>query len=353
MRRSKAIASALTLILILGLAVLAIGCGGDDTEETTTTEAEEETTTTEAAEETTTTEAKVYRIGTTQIVSHPALDAVVEGFKEALAEEGFVEGENVEYDIQNAQGEMATASSIAQKFVSDDVDLILSVATPTSQAAAKATTDIPIVFSAVTDPVAAGLLEDPDAPQGNVTGVSDMLPLEPHLELIQTLVPDAQTIGLLYNAGEANSVALVEKEKEMAADMGLETEEATAAKSSEVQSAAQSLIGRVDAISVLTDNTVVTGLESVVQIAQENDIPLISGDIDSVERGAAAAYAFDYKDLGRQTGRMVARILNGQSISDTPVEYAEDLQLAINPTSAEAMGLTIPEDIQSSADEIF
>ena len=353
MQKSKGIALVLTLILVLGLASLAIGCGGDDAEETTTTEGTEDTTTTEAAEETTTTEAKVYRIGTTQIVSHPALDAVVEGFKEAMAEEGFVEGENVEYDVQNAQGEMATASSIAQKFVSDDVDLILSVATPTSQAAAKATTDIPIVFSAVTDPVAAGLVKNPDAPEGNITGVSDMLPLQPHLDLIQSLVPDAQTIGLLYNAGEANSVALVEKEKELAADLGLETEEATAAKSAEVQSAAQSLIGRVDAISVLTDNTVVTGLESVVQIAQENDIPLIAGDIDSVKRGAAAAYAFDYKDLGRQTGRMVARILKGQAISDSPVEYAEDLQLAVNPASAEAMGMTISEDFKSEADEVF
>jgi len=353
MQKSKGIALVLTLILVLGLASLAIGCGGDDAEETTTTEGTEDTTTTEAAEETTTTEAKVYRIGTTQIVSHPALDAVVEGFKEAMAEEGFVEGENVEYDVQNAQGDMPTASSIAQKFVSDDVDLIVSIATPTSQAAAKATTDIPIVFSAVTDPVAAGLVENPDAPAGNVTGVSDMLPLQPHLDLIQALVPDAETIGLIYNAGEANSAALIEKEKELASEMGFKTEEATAAKSAEVLAAAQSLIGRVDAISVLTDNTIVTGLESVVKVARENGIPLIAGDLDSVERGAAAAYAFDYKDHGRQTGRMVAKILRGQAISDTPVEYADDLRLAINPTSAEAMGITIPTDIEADADEVY
>jgi putative tryptophan/tyrosine transport system substrate-binding protein len=269
-----------------------------------------------------------------------------------MAEEGFVEGENVTYDDQNAQGDMANAASIAQKFNADDVDLILAVATPTSQAAAKATSTIPIVFAAVTDPVEAGLVQDAEAPEANVTGVSDLLPLQPHLDLIQQLVPDIETLGLLYNAGEANSVALVEAEKELAADMGMQVVEATAASSAEVQQAAQSLVGRADAISVLTDNTIVSALESVVQIARDNQIPLIAGDTDSVQRGALAAYAFDYYDLGRQAGLMAAAILRGQSIQDTPVEYAQDLTLSMNEASAEAMGVTVPEELRADA-EVF
>jgi putative ABC transport system substrate-binding protein len=286
-------------------------------------------------------------------VSHPALDATVQGFVEALAAAGFVEGENVTYDMQNAQGEMANATTIAQKFVGDNVDLILSVATPTSQAAVKATTSIPIVFAAVTDPVAAGLVGDPDAPDANVTGCSDLLPVQPHLDLIKKLVPNVKTIGLLYNAGETNSVTLVEQEKAAAAAMGLETVEATAASSSEVLAAAQSLVGRVDAISVLTDNTVVSALDSVVKVCEENKIPLIAGDIDSVKGGAVAAYAFDYHDHGVQAGEMAAKVLQGTPIADIPVEYAQNLQLAINVEAAEAMGVTIPDALKTEADTTF
>ncbi|MFH0915043.1 MAG: ABC transporter substrate-binding protein [bacterium] len=327
------------LVVTMVLGFVGAGCGGS----TTTTEAS--TATTAAG--------KTYTIGVTQIVTHPALDSVVEGFVEALAEAGFVEGKNVTYDRQNAQGEMANATSIAQKFVGDKVDLILSVATPTSQAAVKATTSIPIVFAAVTDPVAAGLVTNAEAPEANVTGVSDMLPIQPHLDLIMQLVPQAKTIGLLYNAGETNSVTLVEKEKTAAAAMGLEVVEATAASSSEVLAAAQSLVGRVDVISVLTDNTVVSALESVVKVCQENKIPLITGDIDSVQRGSVAAYAFDYKDHGRQAGLIAVQVLQGTPISSIPVEYAQNLQLAINVAAAAAMGVTIPEELKAKANTTF
>ena len=296
---------------------------------------------------------KTYTIGITQIVSHPALDATAQGFKDALADEGYVEGENVTYDMQNAQGEMANATAIAQKFVGDNVDLIFSIATPTSQAAVNEATSIPVVFGAVTDPVAAGLVVNADAPEANVTGVSDMLPIQPHLDLIMEVVPDAKTIGLLYNAGEANSVALVEKEKEAAAAMGLEVVEATAASSSEVLAAAESLVGQVDVISVLTDNTVVSAFESVVKVCEENDIPLIAGDIDSVERGAVAAYAFDYYDHGVQAGKVAVEVLEGTAISEIAVQYAEDLKLAINLVAAEAMGVTIPDALEDQADQTF
>ena len=329
-------------LLVSALGVFALGCSSSST----TTTAGGGTTTTAG---TATTTGKNVTIGITQIVSHPALDATVKGFKAALAKQGFVAGKNVTYDDQNAQGDMATAASIAQKFVSENVNLILSVATPTSQAAAKATQTIPIVFAAVTDPVAAGLVKDPKAPEGNITGVSDLLPLQPHLDLIKKLVPDVKTIGLLYNAGEANSVALVKEEKTKAEAMGIKVVEATAASSAEVQQAAQSLVGRVDAMSVLTDNTVVSALESVVKVAKDNKIPLIAGDTDSVKRGAVAAYAFNYLDLGTQAGEMAAKILNGTPIKDIPVEYANKLTLSLNPTSAKAMGVTIPTELMTTA----
>ncbi len=334
------------LALMLVVAMMAVACGGTE-EETTTTAGEEGTTTTvELAE-------GEFTIGITQIVAHPALDATAQGFKDALAEAGYVEGANVTFDMQDAQGEPANATLIAQKFVGDKVDMIFAIATPTAQAAVNETKDIPIVFGAVTDPVSAELVVNVDAPEANVTGASDKLPLQPHLDLIKELVPDVKTIGLIYNAGEANSVALVEEEKTLAAAMGIEVVEATAANTAEVLAAAQSLVGRVDAVSVLTDNTVVEAFESVVQVCEENKIPLIAGDIDSVERGAVAAYAFDYYDHGFQAGQMAVKVLQGTPIKDIPVEYAQDLKLALNEMAAEAMGVTIPEDLLSKADQKF
>ncbi|MFA4964315.1 MAG: ABC transporter substrate-binding protein [Thermoleophilia bacterium] len=331
--RLIALVASLALLVAAGGGVAA--CGGD------------------TADDTASPAPKSYSIGITQIVTHPALDACVEGFKEAMAEKGFTEGDNVTYDVQNAQGDMATASSIAQKFANDGLDLVLGIATPTTQAMVKADSTTPIVFTAVTDPVGAGLVDNADAPGANVTGVSDMLPVQPHLDLIKKIAPDAKTIGVLYNAGEANSVFLVEAEKEAAAAMGLKVIEATASNSSEVQAAAKSLVGRVDAISVLTDNTIVSALETVIKVCRENKIPLIAGDTDSVKRGAVAAYAFDYQDLGKQAGYMAAEILGGKAIKDIPVQYAQNLVLSINVAAAKAMGVTIPEDLAAEAGETF
>lgn len=295
-------------------------------------------------------QSQAYTVGITQIVTHPALDAAAEGFKEGLKAAGYT---NVTYDEQNAEGDIATASSIAQKFASDELDLVLGIATPTSQAIVKADTTTPIVFTAVTDPVGAGLVKDVAAPAGNVTGVSDMLPMAPTIELIKQVVPEAKTLGVLYNAGESNSVYLIEEQKKAAATAGLTVVEATASNSSEVKAAADSLVGRVDAISVLTDNTVVSALESVVKVAQENKIPLFAGDTDSVKRGAIAAYSFDYKDLGLQAGAMAAEILGGKPISEIPVEYAQNLQLSINPQAAEKVGITLPAEVTAEADNTF
>lgn len=318
---------------ILAVVLVAAGCGSSSSSDSSASPG-----------------SKAYKIGITQIVTHPALDAAVEGFKAGLAEKGFT---NVTYDLQNAQGEPSNAASIAQKFASEGLDLILGVATPTTQAVVKADTADPIVFTAVTDPVGAGIVTDPTAPSGNITGVSDMLPAKPQLELIKQFLPDVKTVGVIYNAGESNSVFLVKEEKAAAADMGIKIVEATASTSAEVQAAAQSLIGRVDAISVLTDNTVVSALESVIKVANQNKIPLFAGDTDSVKRGAVAAYAFDYADLGKQAGYMAAKILSGTPIKDIPVEYATNLQLSVNEKAAQAQGIAIPADVAAKASNTF
>jgi putative ABC transport system substrate-binding protein len=290
---------------------------------------------------------KAYKIGVTQIATHPALDGAVQGFKDALAEKGFT---NVTYDMQNAQGDMATASSIAQKFASESLDLILGVATPTTQAVVKAVTTTPIVFTAVTDPVGAGLVTTPEAPDANVTGVSDLIkPVTPILELATQLNPDAKKVGIVYNAGESNSAFIVKQVEAEAGPLGLTIVKATAGTSAEVQAAAQSLVGRVDTIAVIGDNTAVTALEAIVKVCEQNKIPLLAGDTDSVKRGAAAGYGFDYADLGKQAGYQAALILSGTPISSIPVEYAKDLQFSINEKAAKAQGVTIPSDLVAKA----
>ena len=333
MLRSYRLAFALALVFLLAVAGVAAGCGSSSSSSSGSASPSADT-------------AKAYKIGITQIVTHPALDAAVQGFKDALAEKGFT---NVTYDEQNAQGDMATAASIAQKFASEKLDLILGVATPTTQAVVKAVTTTPIVFTAVTDPVGAGLVTDPKAPTANVTGVSDLQPVEPILKLAQAFNPNAKNVGIVYNAGESNSVYIVKQTEAAASALGLTMVKAPASTSAEVQAAAQSLVGRVDAITVIGDNTAVSALEAIVKVCDQNKIPLIVGDTDSVKRGAAAGYGFDYKDLGKQAGYQAAQILSGTPIKDIPVEYAKNLQLSVNEKAAAAQGVTIPADLVSQA----
>jgi len=296
---------------------------------------------------------KVYKVGISQIVTHPALDAVRQGIIDGLNEEGYVEGENIEFDYQNSEGDMALVASIAQKFVSEEIDLIVSIATPNSQAAISAAegTDIPVVFSAVTAPVGAGLISDWDShADENATGVSDMIVVQDDLELILEIVPGAKKIGTLYNAGESNSVFLVEKLKEAAEKEGIEVIEKTVATSADVLTAANSLVGEVDAIWIGTDNTVVTGLEALIGVCEDNDIPLFPADDPSIERGGIAAYGFDYYDIGVQTGKMIARVLEKGSANNIKVEKGEIISLSINTDAAEAMGVTIPNNLVEKAE---
>ena len=339
MRRAPrfSVTVALLAVLALGVGLLA-ACGGSSS------------TTTTASPSASSANTKAYKIGITQIVSHPALDAAVAGFKAALVEKGFT---NVTYDMQNAQGDMSTNASIAQKLASEPLDLVLGVSTPSTQAVVKAITTTPIVFTAITDPVSAGLLTNPQAPSGNVTGVSDQMRVEPVLALVKLINPAAKSVGIVYNSGESNSVFIVKQVETAVAPLGLKLVKATASNASEVQAAAQSLVGRADAIVVIGDNTAVANIATIVKVCQENKIPLYAGDADSVKSGAAAGYGPNYTELGKQAGYQAALILGGTPIKDIPVIYAKDLpgneQLSINEKSATAQGVTLPADLVAKA----
>jgi putative ABC transport system substrate-binding protein len=229
-------------------------------------------------------------------------------------------------------------------------DVIVPISTPSAQAVVAATSDIPVVFTAVTDPVGAKLVQDPERPGGNVTGMSDLSPIDKHMDLVKELMPGLTRLGVIYNPGEANAVTLVGLIKAEAPPRGIEVVEAAAPKSSDVLAAAQSLVGKVDAIYVPTDNTVVTALEAIVQVGTSNRVPVVAGDTDSVARGAIAALGFDYADVGRQTGAIVLRVLNGENPGDIPVEQIEITRLHLNPKAAEAMGLELPPAVLERAD---
>jgi putative ABC transport system substrate-binding protein len=292
-------------------------------------------------------------IGISQIVEHPALDAVRKGFIDYLNENGYKEGKDVKYDVNIAQGDMSTAKLIADKLVGLNPSLILTIATPTSQVMVEATSEIPIVFSAVTDPVGAGLVDSLDGGGKNVTGTTDLSPVDRQFELIMEVIPDIKHLGFIYNAGEANSLTSLKQAKEEAAKLGFEIVEATASNSGEVLSAAESLVGKVDAIHIPTDNTVVSAFESVTKVCKDNDIPLFAADVDSVPRGAVAAIAIDYYRLGRQTGRMAVEILEGKDPGTMPVESLEDLLLYVNPGAAAEMGVELPADLVDRADKVI
>lgn len=289
--------------------------------------------------------ADAYSIGITQIVSHPSLDAAREGFEKAFKDAGI----EVTYDIKNAQGDQSTAADIAGAFAASDNDLILAIATPTAQAAAQAVKDKPVLFTAVTDPVDAGLVDSLEKPGANVTGTTDANPVMEQLELITEVVPNVKTVGIIYSPGEANSVVQVAWAKDAAAELGLELVEAPAVTSADVLQAAESL--KVDAIYVPTDNIVVSALETVLNVGEEKKIPVFGAEGDSVARGAIATYGLNYFDLGYQTGQMAIRVLlEGADPATMPVETLTDPTLYINKAAAERMGVTIPDNIIEQAD---
>ena len=290
------------------------------------------------------------KIGITQIVDHPALNAVRQGIIDVLTEAGYVEGEDVVYIFGNAQGDFTVAISIAQNFLAQKVDLVVSIATPTSQAAVQVfkDTDVPVVFSAVTDPVGAGLTGYP-----NVTGTSDMIDVRGDLELLQELIPGLEKVGMVYNPGEANSAILTDMAIKASKDLGIEIVTAAAESTAAVPLAAQSLLGRVQALYVTTDNTVVSALEAVVDVAVKGGLPLLVADPTSLERGALLCTGFDYYDHGRMTGEVVLEILKGTPPSEIPVKYQKGTQLWLNLDMAERIGFVFPESVKDKATGLF
>lgn len=290
---------------------------------------------------------KEYRIGITQIVAHPSLDASREGFKKALADAGI----KATYDENNAQGEPATATSIAGKLNTGNFDLILAIATPTAQATAQVITNKPILFTAVTDPVAAQLVESNEKPGANVTGTTDMNPVADQIKLVKRIKPDAKSVGVIYSSGEVNSAVQVEAARAAAQAEGLTLEEKTITNTGEVAQAAASL--NTDAIYVPTDNNVVSGLSSVVQVAEQKKIPLIVGEGDSVKGGGLATIGIDYQKLGYQTGEMAVRILrDGAKPADMPVESQKEFITYVNTKAAERMGVQLPADLVAGATDV-
>jgi len=287
------------------------------------------------------------------IVEHPALDAARDGVRDGLAEEGFIVGQNLKWQYQSAQGNIGTAGQIAQKFVGDTPDVIVAIATPAAQAVAARTKNIPLLFVAVTDPVAAKLTASWDASGTNISGVSDLLELDQQIALIKQVVPTATRVGMVYNPGEANSVVVLKQLKELLPSHGMTLVEAAAPRSVDVGSAARSLVGKVDVFYTSTDNNVVSSYEALVKVGQEAKIPLIASDTDSVKRGAVAALGVNYYDLGVQTGRMVARILKGELPGAIKPQTSDKLELFVNPSAAQKQGITLSEVLVHSAAQVI
>jgi putative ABC transport system substrate-binding protein len=290
-------------------------------------------------------------IGISKIVAHPALDAVEQGIQDELADLGY----DLEYDLQNANGEVSTAASIANKFKSEGVAVAVGIATPTAQALANVLDEIVVIYSAVTDPVDAGLVDSFDRGGKNVTGVSDMTPVREQIELLNR-VTKIRRLGHVYTSSEANAVRLAGMAREACEDLGIEFVESTISNSAEVKQATQTIINRVDGLYVSTDNTVVSALAALTEVAMENGVPVMSADPSSAETfDVLAAWGFDYYKMGRATGRLVAEILEGAQPEDIPTRFMtdpSDIDLLINLDVAQELGLEFPKDIIDSASKI-
>lgn len=300
-------------------------------------------------------QAESTRISISQFVEHPALNAVMKGFKDDLEENGI----DTTYKDYNAHGNMGTAAQIATQIVSDEPDMIVAIATPSAQACAKlyekATqlSGTPMLFTAITDPLAAGLVKDYKKPGPNISGVSNQMPMDKHLDMIRRFMPGIKTLGVMYNAGEVNSVSNVKRIKEAAVERKIDIVDGPVTNSADVYQVSQSLVGKVDAVYVPTDNTVVSALEAVIKTCERTKLPLFGADTDSVERGVIAALGFDYYLHGKQTGAMARKILGGTKVEDLPVEFQKDLSFHINPGAAERMGLPVDKTILESADKLY
>ena len=295
----------------------------------------------------------VIEIGIVQIVEHPSLNTIREAFISHLAENGYVDGKNIRIDYQNAQNEQTNLNTICQKFKSDKKDLVIAIATPSAMAAAGVLTDIPVLFSACTDPVGSGLVTSLEKPGGNVTGTSDAVSASKIMELAKRITPGIKTIGALYNSSESNSIAVINELKEYAAENGMEVIEGTVTNTSEVQQVTQSLASKVDAIFSPIDNTIAAAMPIVSQVAENAKVPVYVGADSMVADGGLATYGINYIELGKETADMAIEILNGGNPGEMPVRTISEVEIYVNKKTADAIGITLPEDVLSEAAQVF
>lgn len=337
----KLLALSLTAVMVIGLMT---GCGAKEESQSAAPETEvAEVVETEAQEEApaeTAADGKTYKIGVIQLVEHAALDASNQGFVAALDDAGI----SYEIDQQNAQNDQSACQTIAEKLVNDGNDLILAIATPAAQAVAGATSEIPILVTAVTDPADAGLVESNEVPGGNVSGTSDLTPVKEQIDLLKQLIPDVKKVGVLYCSAESNSVFQADMAQAACAEAGLESEVFTVSSSNEIQQVVESMVGKVDAIYAPTDNTIAAGMATVGMVANDNGLPVICGEAGMVEAGGLATYGIDYYQLGYMAGEQAVEILvNGADISQMPIGYlsADKCELTTNQETADALGIDL------------
>ena len=354
--KRKVLAGILTTAMIM---TMAAGCGNSGSSQTEAPEAAE----TQAAEdsqaedlgEADTAEGR-YTIGISQFAEHGSLDNCREGFLEGLKEAGIEEGVNLTVEFENAQADTGTAGMISDNFVSKKVDMICAIATPSAMSAYNSCLDkdIPVVYTAVSDPVSAGLADKEGNSVGNVTGTSDKLPVEEQLKMIREMMPEAQKVGILYTTSEANSVSTIEEYKEIAPKYDFEIVESGINTVADVEMAAKDLVSKVDCISNMTDNTVVSALQTVIAAADEKNIPVFGSEIEQVKSGCLASMGIDYIALGKQTGAMAAKILKGEAEAyDMPYEVCSGASLYVNTAVAEKLGFDLEDSYMESAAEVF
>lgn len=297
---------------------------------------------------------KVYKIGITQFADHPSLDNCREGFIQGLANSGYKEGENIEIEFKSAQADMAMATQISQSFVNSGMDLLCGIATPSAQSlyAAAAQKGIPVIFNAVSDPIAAKLAVSETENMAGITGVSDELPVEDQLKLIREMLPDAKKIGILYTTSEANSVSTLETYKQLAPKYGFEIVNRGIGKQAEIPQALDVLLSQVDCISNMTDNTVVAALGVILEKANQKNIPVFGSEEEQVANGCLASAGLDYIQLGIQAGEMAAKVLDGADISTINFEKLKESKVSVNLKTAKALGIEISDDIKSKAEII-
>lgn len=323
------------ILVVLSLVMLLVGCSKGSEEKTSDSE-------------------KVYKIGILQFSQHPSLDNCREGFLQGLEEEGFVEGKNLEIDYQNAQADMGIAAQIANAFVGNKVDMVTAIATPAAMSAYNATmkTDIPVVYTAITDPIVAQLADENKKPLGNVTGTSDILPVEAQLKLIREIMPEAKNLGILHTSSEANSDSMLKIYKDLAGKYGFTIVDEAINTTADIPLATDNLLSKVDAITNLLDNTVVNSLPTILDKANAKKIPVFGSEVEQVNIGCLGSEGIEYVSLGKQTGKMAAKILKGEAkASEMPFETIEKPNLYLNSKVAKDLGIEIPKDLLDRATE--